>query len=497
MIASSTRVGWLLVLLIGFGRWSPAQAIEETASMQGEFWRTQALEQLMPLWYRHVRDLERGAFYTNLSRDWRPQPPWDKFPAMIGRQVFSFSAVYLLSGEDRFLEVARDGVEYLLAHAWDQRYGGWYDRLAADGSPAATTKTVAYQLYTDVGLTLYYFTTGDQEVLSHLRRSLQLRCARARDDRFGGYYQALDRDLSVVDDGKNKHAHYGYVGSLLLNLYLATRDPQILAYERELADLSLARMLDPVEGWVYGFGGTFDRQWRRTPRVVDGVEYASSGAQLTAALAFLRLYHQSGEPRYLEEGRRLGDRVTRWAWEPARGAWLDPVAVRPPHAPPATAVVSWWIQIYGAFLQLQLYHLTGEQAYLDCFRKSEEFFLAHMIDREFGGVFAAVNPSGELADEGMKAAPWHTSYHEIEHALLNYLYLNLYVNHEPAVLHFRLDGGREGREHYVSLVDDPKVQVAGVRLNGVPWPTFDPARRSVSLPAGQELRLEVTLAPAP
>jgi len=31
--------------------------------------------------------------------------------------------------------VARHGVEYLLTHAWDDRYGGWYDRLTVDGEP--------------------------------------------------------------------------------------------------------------------------------------------------------------------------------------------------------------------------------------------------------------------------------------------------------------------------------------------------------------------------
>lgn len=493
----TARHWWLLGLLIGYGGWSPVEAGDGAAHLRGEFWRTQALEQLMPLWYDRVRDPERKVYYTNLTRDWCPEAPYDLYPAMISRHVFSFSAAYLMSGDDRYLTAAREGVDYLLAHAWDQEYGGWYDQLAADGSPAAATKTVAYQLYTDVGLTEYYLVTGDEQVLSHLRQSLQIRQTKAQDGQFGGYAQTLNRDLSVADYGKNKHAHYGYVSSLLLNLYLATRDPGVLAYERELTDLSLAHQVDPTEGWIYGFGSTFDRQWRRTPRVVGGVEYASSGAQLTAVLSFLRLYHQTGEPRYLEQGRRLGDQVTRCAWDRVQGAWVDPIRAQSPHTPAADATVSWWIQIYGAFLQLQLYHLTGEQAYLDCFRKSEEFFLTHMIDQVHGGVFANVSPRGELLDEGKKAQPWHTSYHEIEHALLNYLYLNLYVNHQPVVLHFRLDGGETGREHYVSPVDDSKVQVAGVRLNGAPWSAFDAARRSVSLPAGQGLRLEVTLAPAP
>lgn len=65
---------------------------------------------------------------------------------MTSRQVFSFTAAYLLSGDERHLEVARRGVEYLLAHAWDERYGGWYDRLTVDGAALDSTKTAANEL---------------------------------------------------------------------------------------------------------------------------------------------------------------------------------------------------------------------------------------------------------------------------------------------------------------------------------------------------------------
>ncbi len=465
--------------------------------MQGAFWRSQALDELMPLWYAHGRDPVSGVFYTCLGRDWQPQPPYDLYPAMISRHVFSFSAAFLMSGDTRYLEVATAAVRYLLEHAWDEEYGGWFDQLTPAGEPLQDTKTVAYQLYTDVGLTLYWMTTGDPEVLSHLRRSLQIRRTRGLDSRYGGYYQALNRDLSVRDTGKNKHAHYGYVGSLLLNLYLGTHDAQVLAYARELTDLTLDRMVDPEYGWVYGFSSTFDRRWQRTPSLLKGTETVSSGAQLTAALSWVRLYHQTGSRLYLRRAKALGDRVGRAAWDPATGAWLDPIRVGPPHGPVDGAAVSWWIQIYGAFLQLQMHHVTGDSTYLERFERSERFFLDHMIDREHGGVFSGVSAAGELVGDGAKAAPWRTSYHEIEHDLLNYLYLNLYVNQQPAVLHFALRGGEAGARHYVSLVDDPAVKIASVTLDGQPWTRFSADERSVTVPPGGPFAVQVTLAPAP
>ncbi len=485
-----TTLGILLAAIAA----APAVSGEDTARfVDPGFWRRQALDELIPNWYAHARDLERGAFYMNLDRGWNPEPPWDKVPALISRHVYGFSAAYLLSGEEKYLAAARAAAEYLLARAWDPEYGGWYDKLTRDGKPLVETKSVALQLYTNVGLAMYAFVSGDARALDAVLKSVEIQFTRARDAERGGFAQTLGRDLAVLDAGKNKHAHYGYLGSLLLNLYLATHDPAVLAKSRELADLSIDRLRD-TEGWYHGFRNRLDRDWKRTPSPVDGREVASIGAELTAALAFLRLYHQTGDKKYLAEGRRIGEQAARWGRVPETGAWLDLVGAAPPHAPVARPTIWWWVQIYGAFLELQLYRVTGEPGRLDDFRRTEEFFDRFFLDREKGGVFGSVAPDGSLIGPGRKASDgeWHTSYHEMEHALLNYLYLSLYVHRRPAVLHFRFDGPAR---RFVSLVDDPAVRVSAVKMDGRAWTEFDARDRSVSVPPGAGHEVEVTLGP--
>ncbi len=485
------RLGLVAVLGAASAGFLPGQVPPAVGVLDPEHWREQALHDLIPHWGKHAVDTENGAFHMNLSRDWKPLPPWEKVPALISRQVFGFSAAYMLSGESRYLDLARGGVSYLFEHAWDGSYGGWYDRLTREGKPAADTKSVALRLYTDVGLTEYFLATGDPAVLDRVRASVEIQKGRAFDAEKGGYAQTLARDLTIIDYGKNKHAHYGYVGSLLLNLYLAVRDPEILAWERELMDLSAARQVDEL-GWWHGFRNKLDRDWRMTPTPRDGREVVSVGAELTAALALLRLYHQSGERKYLELGRSLAERLNRYAFDPATGAWREFLERKAPYRPAGEPATRWWIQIYGSFLQLQMYRVTGEPKYLDVFKKGEEFFEAGFRDHERGGVHGQVGFDGTVLSEGRKASSgeWHTSYHEMEHAFLNYLYLSLYVHRRPAVLHFRLDG--PGR-HFVSPVDDPAVTIASVKIGGEPWTDFDPAARSVTLPQGKGLDVEVTL----
>lgn len=464
---------------------------EERLLLQPQYWRAEGVEHLGPLWLRRAPDEERGGFHTRLSRSWQPEEPAEKLSPMISRQVYALTAVYLLSGDERYLSAAGKGVEFLLQHCWDEEHGGWFDQVTRGGEPSETTKSVSFQLYTNVGLTMYGFATGDRVPLDYVNRSLQIRRTKGKDVVHGGYVQQLDRDLEVVDWGKNKHAHYGYVGSLLLNLYLTTGDPQVLAYSRELTDLSLEKMRGPG-GWLYGFQSKFDRQWQRTPKLVDGVEVASVGAQLTGSLALLRLYQQTGEERYRSAGLELGTRTTEFGFDAERGAWLDSIASEPPHAPVGETRVQWWHQIYGAFLQLHLYHLTQQPVFLENFEKTERFFTEHFHDTEFGGVFSAVDLQGNVVGQPRKASPWRTGYHEMEHALLNYLYLSLFVHRQAATLHFRFDGPGD---HRVNPVDAPGVRIESVTRDGQAWTDFDAVRGTVRLPAGQRQKIVVTLGP--
>jgi len=109
----SVKVLFMMLIFIVAGQAAMEGNSIETALeqkiMNGEFWRDQVLIDLIPYWYKHVIDKEHGAFYLNLSRDWKPIPPWDKMPSMISRQIFSFSTAYLLSGEEKYLKVASEG----------------------------------------------------------------------------------------------------------------------------------------------------------------------------------------------------------------------------------------------------------------------------------------------------------------------------------------------------------------------------------------------------
>jgi hypothetical protein len=161
------------------------------------------------------------------------------------------------------------------------------------------------------------------------------------------------------------------------------------------------------------------------------------GHNLEVAWLLLRLHALTGKERYRREGLALTDQLLKRAFHEKTGAWLHKLRRTDLSQHPDTAV--WWVQAYGNMLQLYAYRMTGEDRYREAFRQGARFWNQYFVDPKDGGTVLRVRLDGQVVD-GAKAVRTKTSYHAMEHALLNYLYLSLWVNNTPATLHYRIEG---------------------------------------------------------
>lgn len=139
-----------------------------------EYWRRQALVDVLPHWSGKAVDETNGMFYTNLDREWKPFGSSDQSPAMIARHLFAYSSGYLFSGDIKLLNRAKELLRYLEKNAWDKQHGGWFDLLSRTGEPVKETKTTFNQVYCITGLTMYYFVTKDPAVLERIEAANRL-----------------------------------------------------------------------------------------------------------------------------------------------------------------------------------------------------------------------------------------------------------------------------------------------------------------------------------
>ncbi|MBE9510903.1 MAG: hypothetical protein IMY71_08510, partial [Bacteroidetes bacterium] len=72
--------------------------VADTNVFEGDFWRNQALTDIMPYWIKYSLDTVDGAFITNFDRSWNQIKGTEKHPSMISRHIFGYSVAYLFTG---------------------------------------------------------------------------------------------------------------------------------------------------------------------------------------------------------------------------------------------------------------------------------------------------------------------------------------------------------------------------------------------------------------
>ena len=192
------------------------------------------------------------------------------------------------------------------------------------------------------------------------------------------------------------------------------------------------KMTDTESGWI-------PRVSTATGNTGSGKEDHSevnTGHNIEAAWMLIKDYLITGNENSLNSAVTLSDMIYDAGLFNSSNIWLSTVSRL---APVRTSPFSyWWIHAYGNMFSLYLYHVTDETRYLDDFKKGALAWDEASWTKNTEIHSSAQIPSGKGLD-GTKANRFKTSYHSIEHCLLNYLMLNLWVNNEPVEIYFRIN----------------------------------------------------------
>ena len=163
----------------------------------------------------------------------------------ISRLVYGFASAYMMTGDDRYLEGAEKGTEYLREHMRfydpDEKVVYWYHGIDVQGQ--RETKVFASefgddfdaipayeQIYALAGPMQTYRITGDPRILQDAELTVELFDRFFLDRSKGGYFSHLDpitldprSDALGANKGKKNWNSVGdHAPAYLINLYLAT-----------------------------------------------------------------------------------------------------------------------------------------------------------------------------------------------------------------------------------------------------------------------------------
>lgn len=447
----------------------------------------------------------------------------------ISRLVYGFASAYLLTGEDRFLEVAEDGTDYLRDnlrmvdaqagtcywyHALESRRGRVVKILASEFGDDLNAIPAYEQIYALAGPVQTYRITGDPEITEDARMTINLFNKYFLDtSEKGGYYSHIDpvtfsphaESLGHNKERKNWNSVGDHAPAYLINLYLATGDAQYAKMLESTFD-TIAKRFPDYEHSPF-VQEKFHEDWSRDQSWGWQQNRAVVGHNLKIAWNLMRMYSLKPKQEYLALAEKIAALMPKAGMDAQRGGWYDVVerTLEPGqkfHRFCWHDRKAWWQQEQGILAYLILHGVLKKADYLKLARESSAFYNAWFLDNDAGGIYFNVLACGIpylMGTERNKGSHSMAGYHSFELCYLAAVYTNLLITKQPMDFYYKpKPGGFKDRLLRVQpdLLPAGCVRISRVEIDGQEHKDFDPEGLTVKLPdSTQEIRVKVTLTP--
>lgn len=366
-------------------------------------------DQILSFWKTKMVDSKHAGFYGQMTGRGKIVADAPKGAILHSRILWAFSAAYRVTGRKEYLELAVRAKRCLIDHFYDNRFGGVYWSLRADGTPLDTKKQIYALGFAIYGLSEFSRATGDEKALDYalkLYRSIE---KYSFDTQFNGYIEALSREWNELGDVRlslkdanekktmNTHLH---ILESYTNLYRIWPSTELELKLKNLIGVFLEYIYDPVTGHLNLF---FNEKWE--PRDA-GFSY---GHDIEASWLLLEAATELGDNELVACVKNVCSHIAKAAME---GLQNDGSMSYERHA--GGCLVSdrhWWVQaetVVG-FLWLWRYH-----GYADAYEQAVrcwEYIKKNLIDYEGGEWWWAVMADGTKDTINDKAGFWKGPYH--------------------------------------------------------------------------------------
>lgn len=446
----------------------------------------------------------------------------------ISRLVYGMASSYMLTGDDRYLEGAEKGTEYLRQHMRfydaDEKVVYWYHGIDVHGQ--RETKVFASefgddfnaipayeQIYALAGPIQTYRVTGDPRILKDAEMTVDLFDRFFLDREKGGYFSHLDpitldarsESLGANRAKKNWNSVGDHAPAYLINLYLATGDKRYADFLEATFD-SIAGHFPDYEHSPF-VQEKFFEDWSRDQTHMWQQNRGVIGHNLKIAWNLMRMYSLKPKAEYKKLAQKIAEIMPTVGMDRQRAGWYD-VMERELHGSEEWHRFAfhdrkaWWQQEQGILAYLILRGVLGGDAYLKIARESQAFYNSFFLDHDDGGVFFNVLANGIpylMGTERFKGSHSMSFYHSSELCYLAQVYTNLLITRQPLDLYFKpLPGGFKDNILRVSpdILPPGSIRIAEVSIDELPYTNFDAKALTVTLPdVKRQVRVKVRIEP--
>jgi len=439
-------------------------------------------------------DPVNGGFYTNIDKYGKASGTQKNMQTQ-SRDAYGFVRAFMLTGKDEYLTKAKQALDFMYKHAWDNTNGGWYWELDKYGNPTSgnTNKDAFHQHYGLLGPMASFEATGDTLDWNWVMKGYQNNETKMWDNRaeYFGYYDYSSKNWSTKNN-KSFNATVDAITTHLLYLYLLTKDQQYLDKTLQIIDNMQTWFVPSMDLQKIGFAEIYDANWNSLPSETMTI----MGHVLKTAWCFARVNQIHPDPSYISSAKKLIENVLLKGYDTEFGGpykdynrttgqmlmWGNPDTAK-----------AWWQMEQAVTAGLQMYQVTSEDQYLKMADETLDFFMKYFVDHTYGEVYENRTRRGVQTWGEGKGNPNKAGYHSIELGYYTYLYGKFFVKKEPITLYYDFQPGKD-RKVFLNPIELPfnNYAIKEVIYNEQPYTDYASQTHELHLPVNVGGKFKVT-----
>lgn len=367
------------------------------------------LENILNFWIEKAVDKQYGGFVGSIDQDGKVNSTANKGAILNARILWSFSAAYNYTSEQKYRDAADRAFDYLKNNFIDTINGGVFWELDYKGVPVNTRKQAYAQGFAIYGLSEYYKASGNKQSLELAKDIFEIIENRFFDNEHNGYIEALgegweqlsDMRLSPKDANEpksmNTHLH---ILEPYTNLYRYWKSEKLAASIKNLIDIFLNHI---INNKTANFQLFFDYDWTVKSDIVSyGHDIEGSWLLFEAAQV---LNNSTLMKKTAEMALRMVDTTIENGMAPDGSVYNEK------NGEHLDTDRHWWPQAEALVGLVNAWQLSNNINYLSHAEKIWHYIDNNIIDKKNREWFWKVNNEGKTDANDEKVGFWKCPYH--------------------------------------------------------------------------------------
>ena len=369
-------------------------------------------ENILKFWEKNTIDEENGGFIGEIDSKMEKHPQAEKGVILNARIIWAFSAGYIYTKNQKYLDLAERAYNYLLEKFYNHDYNGVYFMIDYKGNPTMERNQVIAVAFVIYAFSEYYRATKDQKVLDYTLKLFKSLEDHALDKVANGYFDAFSKKWEKLDEMKlydgdieakktmnaNFHLMVAYA-----NIYRTFKDDKVKKALKNLINVLLDNIIDKQRGACNLF---FEENWN----VIKSND--NYGLDIEASWLIWDAAQVLGDEKIIGRVKPLVIKIVehclKYGYD-KDGGMMDGGN---DNEGAVNTNKSWWVQAETVIAFFNAYQITNESKYLDKAFLTWDFIKKYMIDYKYGEWYGTVSKDDHKPNMSeSKIGPWKCPYH--------------------------------------------------------------------------------------